>query len=510
MSGYPFSVRNNSLGVVGSRKEQYAQCVSRNDYGSILRREDLFKMAYAKNMTPRAFPYMNSDNLFSRVEKIRIWLYEHWKQNIEKKEEEQQIEVFSEVRYGSTDPSFFISDVVKASAINRLFEDSLEKLTHDRDAVSYVYAQHLLAILYPTIERLGGKKTECGSLVCSVEGNDLMRDPAGGVTISRGPRKDSLVTKIGVVWKRYKPYKIDPCLVRDLGSIAEDLLKSFYADYKKKSERCTLVLTGDSDSSVKVNPIIFEAIEDFKERGVNKITFPRASLDTIETFVELLYGQVDVELKDGLKTAGELLALVCSYNDAHLTRSCVSLVNREAEKTGIGSKYKASVEKTDDTARKILEIIFHQYESQSEECDITLEAKDGQVKVNSFIFEAVDSEMLKKVLKGPKEVREKKIRFPEYSIAALKSFIEFMHHGSSVEFELERAFELFPLAHMYHIESLMNHCINTISRETTPQDAPQVINLADTYDNQNLKDLANVLNPTLFKECNSSKRVRLE
>ncbi|MBX9743920.1 MAG: BTB/POZ domain-containing protein [Chlamydiales bacterium] len=129
-------------------------------------------------------------------------------------------------------------------------------------------------------------------------------------------------------------------------------------------------------------------------------------------------------------------------------------------------------------------------------CDFSVIAKDGALEVHSAIFFTYGGKIIQNMLtRKMKESTEKTISFTDFSLSAVKAFVDFLYLGEKT-FEpkafLQRSvslYELFSMAHLYQVEPLIDCCTNLISLFSDIEDLQEIEHLVNVYKNKHLEEL---------------------
>ena len=148
-------------------------------------------------------------------------------------------------------------------------------------------------------------------------------------------------------------------------------------------------------------------------------------------------------------------------------------------------------------SRKLLPSEAHEMLEKQILCDLKLVARDGSMNAHSMLLFLKGGPLMKTMLTGGmKEALEKVVTFSDFSLKTIKSFLDFVYLGESgllpekIQEHGIDLFELFVFAHLHDFTPFLDCCTNLISLFARPDDIPQIIALATTYNNPHLKALA--------------------
>lgn len=155
--------------------------------------------------------------------------------------------------------------------------------------------------------------------------------------------------------------------------------------------------------------------------------------------------------------------------------------------------------------RPIGEALYPLYQKQ-EHCDFSISCMDGTlIKTHSALLYAYGGSVLQKlVISDFKESKDRVVTFETHSTDIVKNFLDFIYLGGkkflekmtlSRDLDITKLYELFDFAHMYGVETLMDCCTNLISLQATKEDIGEIKELANLYNNEHLKQLADHFYP---------------
>lgn len=141
-------------------------------------------------------------------------------------------------------------------------------------------------------------------------------------------------------------------------------------------------------------------------------------------------------------------------------------------------------------------LLYLMYKDRQDLCDLTLEAFDGQVKIHLSQLYIYGEDAMKAMFTSEfAELQNKKILLKNFSLKTVKAFVDFLYLGpqgvtykmiSDNEVDLN---ELFAFADLYQISSLIDLCAHLFSLFARPEDAKNINDLAQNYNNEYLKRL---------------------
>lgn len=484
---------------------QFKDCLDRKDYLTVLKTKELFWIAFCRSflkdfkekttqkcVNGRFLPavidynhyYRSEDDTSSYrplIEKIRLFVLDAFEKNL--------LEAFCVGGSSCADSSTYIMDAslvahLGASDIRLQIIRSNAAEIHRPHTSSQFRGDWFFPCVYSTLNLLGAKidlkETTCKKNDSSLNGEEIK------------------ATTVKLSWPGKKPYKVSPCLVEDVDVLSQKLLKISYDACKNQSSICDLTLEA-KDGQKKVNSLMFLALDRLSQEGkssdvrkekLTTLDFINYSIKQLEVFIEFLHQGANVEFENGFTGALNLLCLVNSYQNTLLTKECMKVFNREAEKAGLGVQGASSCQPF-NMGKLLLEAAYSQ-EQESPYNDLTLVAEDGAVKVNSLVFSLLESRILQIAVTGPMRSKEGKINLKSYSLVTIKAFVEFLYKAGDAELGtggFREAVQLFEIACTYQIPSLIAHAVNLINKESSLKDIEEIKEVANFFDNKDLREL---------------------
>lgn len=130
-------------------------------------------------------------------------------------------------------------------------------------------------------------------------------------------------------------------------------------------------------------------------------------------------------------------------------------------------------------------------------CDFIIGIGEVTIPVHSIPFYTYGGDAIKNMLTtNMKEQQERKIEIKEFKEKTVRAFIDFIYLGpkglnpESDRYQELDVIELFRMAQTYQVKDLIDHCANLMSLYCTSDQADNIEEMADYYQNDYLKKLS--------------------